>query len=108
MKIKKRRKMKETARIAAGVAWYRRDQWPRLLEVAEDADELEDTYEGWLQIANERFKTFKVPGVLLKKVDVDIEELIAWCAERGRPVNGSARSEFVAEKVQEMTEEGRY
>ena len=108
MKIKRRRKKKGSARIAAGVAWYRRDQWPRLLEVAEDADELEDTYEGWLQIANERFNNFKVPGVLLKKVDVDIEELIAWCAERGRPVDGSARSEFVAEKVRELAEGGRY
>jgi hypothetical protein len=108
MRIKKRRKIKEKARIAAGVAWYRRDQWPRLLEVAADADELEETYEGWLQMADERFNTFKVPGVLLKKIDVDVEELIAWCAERGRPVDGSARSEFVAEKVQEMTEEGRY
>jgi hypothetical protein len=108
MKIKKRRKKKGAARIAAGVAWYRRGQWPRLLEVAEDADELEETYDGWLRMADERFSSFKVPGVLLKKVDVDVEELIAWCAERGRPVDGSARSEFVAEKVQEMVEADRY
>jgi hypothetical protein len=108
MKIKRRRKQKEAARIAAGVAWYRREQWPRLLEVAEDADELEDTYEEWLGIANERFDEFNVPGVLLKKVDVDIEELITWCGERGRPVDARARSEFVAEKVREMAEEGWY
>jgi len=108
MKFKRRRKKKEAARIAAGVAWYRREQWPRLLEVAEDADELEDTYEEWLQIANRRFDEFNVPGVLLKKVDVDVEEVITWCIEHGRSVNASARSEFVAEKVRELVEEGRY
>jgi hypothetical protein len=28
-----------------GIGFYRRDQWPRLLETADDRQELEDTYD---------------------------------------------------------------
>lgn len=41
-----------------GIAWYRRNQWSRLHELAADTDRLEEAYDGWLAGAQ---KTKKVP-----------------------------------------------
>ncbi len=30
-----------------GIAWYRPEQWARLLEISEDRDDLETTWEEW-------------------------------------------------------------
>lgn len=90
--------------IVVGVAWYRRDQWPRLLEIAEDAGELEKTYDEWLRLAEEKLNELKTPGILVKKTDVDLDEMTAWCSEHGRSLNAAARAAFVAAKVRD---EGR-
>ena len=34
--------------LVTGIAWYGRDQWTRLGELASDADKLEASYEDWL------------------------------------------------------------
>src|SRR6266704_4477633 len=34
--------------LVTGIAWYRRDQWGRLRELAADPDKLEESYEDWL------------------------------------------------------------
>src|SRR5712691_4703559 len=34
--------------LVTGVAWYRRDQWSRLRELASDRDKLDDSYDQWL------------------------------------------------------------
>ena len=39
--------MNDNAAVA-GLAWYRRDQWTRLRELAPDADKLDESYEDWL------------------------------------------------------------
>jgi hypothetical protein len=41
------------------------------------------------------------PGVLPRKVHIDVEELVAWCEARNRPVDGAARTMFVADKMEE-------
>ena len=41
----------------------------------------------------------KQPGVVPVKVDIDVEELAAWCRQQGRPMDGGTRSKFVVEKV---------
>ena len=55
MKIKKSAKHTEQKQ-AIGDAWYRREQWNRLLEVSIDRDELEDNYDDWLRTAEETLK----------------------------------------------------
>ena len=36
------------------VAWYRRDQWERLRELAADPEKLEPTYDEWLEMAQRK------------------------------------------------------
>jgi hypothetical protein len=55
-----------------------------------------------LESAEQNLKEINVPGLELLKVDVDSEQLIAWCNMRGLEINAEARSQYVAEKVPEM------
>ena len=81
---------------------YRPEQWQRIRETATDAEELEMSYSEWLQVAEERFKQVQSAGFRVEKVDVDSEELIRWCNERGLENNGRARSSYAAEKMSEL------
>lgn len=88
--------------VVVGVAWYRREQWPRLLEISEDREKLEESYDEWLESAVKGLGTFASQGLKAIRVDVDTEELLAWCARRNLPVDGKARAEFTTEKVQKF------
>ena len=46
-------------------------------------------------------KAFAVQRVFPEKVLVDVEALLAWCNERGLPVNGESRSQYAAWLLQE-------
>ena len=87
---------------AVGIAWYRRDQWPRLLEISTDRSDLEDSYDNWLVHVTEAFETMRNEGLDPVKVDIDTEELLAWCRSRNLPVNARARAGYVTEKVQKI------
>ena len=90
--------------IVVAFVWYRPEQWQRIRETAADAEELEMSYSEWLQVAEERFKEVQSAGFQVEKVDVDSEELIRWCNERGLESNGKARSKYAAEKLSELHE----
>ena len=85
--------------IVTGVAWYRPEQWQRLRDVSEDVDNLEETYDAWLQTAERMLRDGIPAGVVVEKIDIDVEEVLAWCNERGLPMNAQSRTRFVAERV---------
>lgn len=86
----------------SGVAWYRREQWALLKSVAADAGDLEDSYDEWLEFAERYLKDVWDTGIDIFKVEVDVDELVRWCQEQNRPVDGAARSEFVTAKLKEQ------
>jgi hypothetical protein len=88
--------------MVVGFAWYRPDQWQRVREISADADDLHDSYLGWLQSAEERLKELRSSGLRVEKVDVHSEELILWCNERGLEINAEARSRYVAERLSKL------
>jgi hypothetical protein len=83
--------------IIGALAWYRPEQWARLLEVSVDRDSLEKTYDEWLRLAEKSMFDFKRIGITPKKVYIDIEELVAWCQAKKRSVTATARAEFAQE-----------
>ena len=85
------------------VAWYQPDQWQKLLAVSVDKDKLEETYEDWRQEAERVIKELRRQGLHILKVDVNIEELVAWCQKKKIRVNGEARSQFAAYKLQQSS-----
>lgn len=80
-----------------GIGWYSKDQWYKLRAVAADPESLEDTYEEWVEVFNRGTAVLKKSGINALKVPVDVDELEAWCREKGLPINGEARSQYVTE-----------
>ena len=92
----------EKEQVVIGIGWYRSDQWQLLREFSSDADELEETYAEWETEAAKAFDYAKNPGVLVVKVDVDVEELLSWCQQQGVAVNADARAKFILLKTQKQ------
>ena len=88
--------------MLVGFAWYRPEQWQRVLEISADADDLHESYLEWFQSAEERLQELRSSGLRVEKVDVHSEALILWCNERGLEINGEARSRYVAEMLSEL------
>jgi hypothetical protein len=98
--------MKESTegKLAFGFAWYRPQQWQRVRDISEDAEDLADTYLEWLHLAEENFNQLLSSGLRVEKVDIDSEQLIIWCNERGLPITGESRSRYAAERLKELDE----
>ena len=108
----KNRKHKSTERpgaadVVSGVAWYRAEQWPRLLDVSIDRSELERTYAEWQAVATKGLADLARAGVQARKVDVDVDALVEWCRSESRPVDAAARAAFTALKLKQVSTEGR-
>jgi hypothetical protein len=88
--------------VVYGIASYRPDQWARLREVSTDKDELEQTYEEWKAIVERRVRQLEDGGVCIGRVEIDVEELVAWCTSEGRPVDGAARAAYASLKLREQ------
>ncbi len=88
--------------MVIAIVWYRPEQWQRVRDIATDADELEASYDEWLQVAEEKYKEIQSSGLRVEQVDVDSEKLIRWCNERGLENNGQARSLYAAERLSEL------
>jgi hypothetical protein len=78
------------------IAWYKPEQWQRLLGVSADLDQLEKTFGEWQIMAEKAFQNFAAQGVFPEKVVVDVENILAWCNERELPVNGESRSQYAS------------
>ena len=104
------RLLKSVRRVAGatvlGVARYRQEQWERLLEISGDRDGLEETYEEWLRNAERMLREMRKAGMVAKRVDVDVDELLLWCQEHSRPVDIGSRAQYVAKKLAQRHEQG--
>ena len=82
-----------------GIAWFDRKQWRRLTEAVADRNELDDTYEQWQQSALEAVRMIEGRGQKVEMVHIEVESLVSWCKEKGLPVNGESRAEYVVQLV---------
>ena len=98
------KKKTNQSQIVTGVAWYRPEQWQRLREVSEDVDNLEETYDAWLQTAERMIRDGIPSDVIVERIDVDVEEVLAWCNVQGLPMNAASRARFVSERVRQKHE----
>ncbi len=84
-----------------GVAWFSREQWALLKKVATDKIGLHDTYDEWIVEVNSVIVQLEQTGAECKKVPINIVELVDWCNEQKIPIDGQARSQFAAKKLEE-------
>ncbi len=76
------------------LAWYRQDQWQLILDYSTDSDKLANTYQEWLEHAEETVNEMGKDGINIVKVDINIEEMKKWCKRHKKPIDGHTRSEY--------------
>ena len=92
----------EVAREAElGLAWYTREAWAHLRELADDRDALDDTFEDWERGALAVIRDLETVGWQIRKVSIDVDALVSWCRERNCRNDSAARAEYVTSLVQE-------
>lgn len=82
--------------IPIAVAIYLPEQYPRLVATAEDARELEATWQEWHQVMQETRQHMAALGMSLVEVIVDLDALEQYCQEQGLPNTSSTRAQFAA------------
>ena len=90
--------------VVAGIAWFRANQWQLLRSLATDAEDLEETHKEWVKIAEKTIEDLARQGVFAQKVDVDVNELQAWCSAQNRPLDSSARAAYAAAHLRDLHE----
>lgn len=96
--------MARAQRVVAGIAWFRSDQWELLRSVASDPDILEQTHAEWESLAEETIRDLAREGLLARKVDVDVNDLRAWCIAQQRPLDSAARAAYAAARLRDESE----
>jgi hypothetical protein len=91
--------MSEYQKIAIGIAWYRPEQWSMLRALSSDPEVLERTHAEWLAGVAKTMEALRQQGISVKKIDIDVQELSAWCQSRDRVMDGDARATYVTEKM---------
>lgn len=74
--------------------WYRRDAYRRLREVVCDPETLPAEYKAWLADARRAFVKYKEMGFEPRRVYLDVDEMLAWCEERGREPDQKSREAY--------------
>lgn len=87
-----------------GIAWYKPQQWERLLQISTDRDKLETTYEEWIQFAKKSVREMQEIGIRTKKIVVDTEKLLLWCNQHKYKVDAEARSFYVADTLRKQSQ----
>lgn len=93
------------AKAIVGVCWYRQEQYERFLASADDREALEDTWADWQVTAERVLRQYRARGLNIRKVEIDLDDLLAYCRAEGRPNDGAARSAYVAHLLEREHDE---
>ena len=74
------------------------------MEISSDRAELEDTYSEWKAVAEENLGNLAQHEYTLRKIEIDVEEILIWWNSQNRAVDGDARTEFTVVKLRESAQ----
>lgn len=75
--------------------WYEREDFAKLLRLAQDRDEMPADYETWHRNAVAVMNAWLARGRALEIVTIRPGEFLAWIAERGLANTAATRREYV-------------
>ncbi len=106
---KQKRKSREpkhrTNEVYVGVAWYKTEaDWKEVRAFASDPDQLEETYQEWLAVAEKALKDLASAGVVAEKIYLDSKTLKEWCRNCGKENDSQFRAELASILLQERYE----
>jgi hypothetical protein len=95
----RRRSRKTGLPPVVGIAWYDSTQWIKLKQIAADTEQLDNTHEEWKRNAERTERQLAADGMLVRRVPIDVDALVAWCRAQNKPVDGAARAEYTSRIV---------
>ena len=90
--------------VVIGVAWYSRDMWERLRNVAPDGDDLEQTHEDWLIVFDRALAQLRTAGVKPERIPIDVDAFLDWCGANREQPDSSARAGYASEVLRRRHE----
>ena len=91
-----------TSRMPLAVAVYLPEHYPRLLATAEDASDLEATWQEWHQVLQETRQKMASLNMHLIEVMIDLDALEQYCQEQGLKNTRSTRAQYAAHVLSEQ------
>lgn len=91
-----------TSHIPIAVAVYLPEQYARLLATAEDASDLEPTWQEWHTVFQETRQKMAELGMDLIEVTVDLDALEKYCQEQGLNNTSGTRAQYAAHLLSEQ------
>jgi len=91
--------MKRNSDKVIGIAWYKKEQWFILRQVIENPNDIENTYEEWLNNAINLRKTLIDSGLTVEEVEIDIQDVKSWCKKDNKTINSNNITEYVVFKL---------
>jgi hypothetical protein len=80
------------------LAYYRKKDWKRFLEMIDDKESMHDTWEEWHKAFLNTKEMLKSQGFKVNEFQVDLDELQKFCSLKGIKNDGKARSQFVSNR----------
>ncbi len=90
--------------MAIGIGFYRREQWQLLRETAVDAHLLAESYDDWIEVLDSAVTKISERGLEPRLIEVDLNDLLAYCRHHGVQNNAEARSKFISKLSSETRE----
>lgn len=82
-----------------GIPWYRREDYPAILDLMEDRERLPPTFEHWENGAQQAISQCEARGIAWHRAHIDPKNFRAWCLMRGLHVDAAARGEFASNPI---------
>ncbi len=96
-----RRELK-SPRMPIAVAVYLPEQYAKLLAIAEDASDLEPTWQEWHTVYQETRRKMAELGMDLLEVTVNLDDLEKYCQEQGLKNTSGTRAQYAAHVLSEQ------
>ncbi len=77
------------------MAYYREQDYSRLLSIVSDREKMHNSWHEWHQEFLSVKRRLSQSGLIVQEYEVDLDELIRFCFQKGLPIDGNARSQFV-------------
>jgi hypothetical protein len=78
------------------MAWFKRENYARLLATFEDSHKLHRTFDEWLRNAEVGRKTLEAKGFRVICVDIDPDHFPAWCVRQHLRVDSQSRTKYAS------------
>ena len=88
--------------VNIGIGVYLKEDYQEILNLSEDRDNLDETWEAWKANKKRAVSQLKKQGLTLIDILVKPRDLVMFCRERGLPINGKSRAEYVQHMTQNL------